>query len=58
MVQDMDKETGDHQEMEEISMLECIRMIRNVDMVDIYGQMVVFMKVTSKMTLSKKSFII
>lgn len=57
MVQDMDKETGDHQETEVTFMLECTKMIRNVGMGDMFGPMDVFMKETLK-TISSNHYLI
>lgn len=44
------REIGNHQGKEEIYILEGIKMIKNVDMADIYGLMDAFIKVISKMT--------
>ena len=46
----MGKEVGNHQEIQEIFMQEHMNMTKNVDMEDISGLMVVFMKDISKMT--------
>ena len=54
---DMDKEIGNHQEMQEISILEPMKVTRKVAMEDMYGQMDVYTKVISKTIISKSHII-
>ena len=45
---DMDKETGNQLEKEEIFIQELIKMIKNVDMVVMFGLIIVYIKDNSK----------
>ena len=44
----MEKEVGSHLEVEVMCIMEGIKTIKKVDMVDTYGRMAVFMKETLK----------